>query len=81
MKKKISAGLAAGAIAVGLMMASPLAAQAAGTVYAWSYQGTNASGAYVYGNHLGGTMTVSDYVGDSFYGSEDDLAREVSTQR
>lgn len=70
---KVRGAAAAGAIALAIACGTPIAAHAGDTVYAWNYQGTDSGGAYVYSNHLGGTITLASFVGDSFYGSEADI--------
>ncbi|PRB03405.1 hypothetical protein CQ047_17430 [Microbacterium sp. MYb72] len=75
----------AAAITMGITLGGPVAAQAVedesgiryDTVFAWSYLGISGSGAFMYTNQLGGVVHASDYIGGSFYGTEQELAEEI----
>ncbi|MFI5534628.1 hypothetical protein ACIA8O_39450 [Kitasatospora sp. NPDC051853] len=84
--KRLSAiGLAIGVL---IGVSAPVAAQAVedpgGIVYeysyAWSYLGMDSSGNYVYTNGVGELATADKYIGDSFYGTERELAEEVAAR-
>ncbi len=46
-------------------------------VFAWSYLGVS-GGSYTYTNQLGLVLHAASYVGDSFYGTEDELAEAIA---
>lgn len=85
MKRRMRTGAIAAAVAAGIALGGPVAAQAVedesgiryDTVFAWSYLGVSGNGDYMYANQLGGVVHASGYIGDSFYGTEQELAEEI----